>query len=229
MENQKGRSHQVRNRKTYFVLLLSFLSIYGCFIKSESEQYKQLKRAYEADPKNPEVLQSLILSELLEQNNTKKAVELYETNADVLSNWIMARVYYATALCRMAGESDNPSKQLKYVRQGMHEFELLREKWPDDGRIYIWQAITYSNFPEMLGAAQMVTETIELVNKNIMSNKWSFVTAELRQLVFAYINLAKEYKNVSYLHAAEEQAANTGLMDDEEIKKAIAMAKKGIK
>lgn len=201
----------------------------ACAFKPESDEYKALKEAYRADPGNPDILESLMVSELLERDNTKKAIALYGANADILSGRVMARVYYATALCRMAGESRSPSKQLKYVREGLHEFEALTDAWPDDGRVYLWQAITYSNFPEMLGADQLVTDAIALANRKIDSGEWTFVEAELRQLVYAYANLAQEFKSPAYLDAAREQAARTGLQNDEQAQAAIASASKRMK
>ncbi len=211
------------------VSAILLVTISGCAFKPESEQYKALKAMYQADPENPDILESLMVIELLDRDNTKEAIALYEANTDILSDRVMARVYYATALCRMAGESKSPSTQLKYVREGMHEFDALTDAWPDDGRVYLWQAITYSNFPEMLGADKLVTDAIGLVNRKIASGEWTFVEEELRQLVYAYANLAQEFKSSAYLDAAREQAVRTGLQNDQQVQAAIASASKRIK
>lgn len=225
----KMKASQTRAAVLCAISALLLVTSSGCGSKSENDEYKKLKVAYQADPENPEILESLMVSELLDRNDTKQAIELYETNKDILSGRVMARVYYATALCRMAGEAKEPSLQLKYVREGMHEFEALTDAWPNDGRVYLWQAITYSNFPEMLGADKLVTDAIDLVNRKIASGEWTFVEAELRQLVYAYANLAQEFKSSAYLDAAREQAARTGLQNDEQAQAAIVSASKRIK
>ncbi|MCX7656078.1 hypothetical protein [Treponema sp. J25] len=213
---------------TIFWGVLLVITINGCS-KPESEQYKEIKKAYQKDPQNQELLESLLMLELLERDNAAQVIRLYEQNKDLLSGRVMAGVYYATALCKMAGESKTPSLQLKYVRAGMHEFELLTEKWPNEGRVYLWQAITYSNFPVILGADKIVQSIIEMINQKIASQEWIFAVEELKQLVYAYVNLAREYKSLSYLDSARMQAEKTGLNHDTQIQTVITKAAEEIK
>ncbi|MCX7655973.1 MAG: hypothetical protein N2Z76_05570 [Treponemataceae bacterium] len=201
----------------------------GCQNKRPSKAYQEAKEWYTKDPNNPQAIEALMMLELLEQDRAQEVIRLYEGHQNILSEQVMARIYYATALCKMAGIQKKPAEQLKYVRKGMHEFDVLVERWPQEGRVLLWMAITYSNFPELLGADTMVVDTIQAINAKITEGSWKFEKEELRQLVYAYTNLAREYKKTVYLEAAKVQAERTGLTNDAAVQQILTSAERSLK
>ena len=201
----------------------------NCQKTEESLVYQKTKALYTREPHNIPVIEKLMMLELLEQDRPQEVIRLYEVHRGILTEQVMAGIYYATALCKMAGIQKKPAEQLAYVRKGMHEFEVLTERWPNEGRVFLWMAITYSNFPELLGADTMVIETIQAITEKIAAGQWQFEKEELRQLVYAYINLAREYTNRAYSEAARTQATITGLGEDEQVQKALALAARRFK
>ena len=89
--------------------------------------------------------------DILDLNNPMAVIQRFEGAKGALDGRVMARIYYATAQCKIAGASKSASEQLRWVRKGIDGFERLLRDYPDVGRVYLWQAITYSNFPSILG------------------------------------------------------------------------------
>lgn len=221
--------HIKRLKLLYCCVLLSFFVVSACQNEAPmSPEYTAAKASYDANPEDPDAIERLMSEELLGRGKPQEILDLYEKNIARTGDRPMSRIYYATALCQKAGESDKPSEQLKYVRLGMGEFDKLRETYPDDGRVLVWQAVTYSHFPRMLGADILAVEAIDLANRMKNAGTWTFAPGELVQLTMAYLNLAKEFKSRQYFEAAEKQAADDGLEDDPELAAMIDSARKDL-
>lgn len=220
----------------YYIKTLVVLPVFLCIAlgvlackKNKSELYKEIQKKYEQEPHNPSIIEEFMMVTLLETEKTQNVISLYESHKELLAEKVMASIYYATALCRFAGETKEANQKLMYVRKGMHEFETLMERWPEEGRVYIWQAITYSNFPTILETDELVVELIQEVNSHIEAGRWIFEQGELQQLVFAYLNLALEYKSKDYIQAAKEQALFLGLQDNTKVVELIQNTEKRLK
>jgi len=214
----------VCNRKKTSIILLLTLGFTLAFLvfgysscqkkAKDSEAYILARTEYEADRQNPSKIQTLMYLQLMEKDRPDLVIDLYDSSQEWLGDSVMAKVLYATALCKKAGISETPTEQLRYVRRGMGEFDKLRRDHPDNGSVLMWQAITYSNFPEILGADQIVDETINRANELHASGAWNFERGELEQLTKAYINLARTFNNRNYLAKAQTQAVKHNLDAD---------------
>ncbi|MGP1458748.1 MAG: hypothetical protein ACTTKL_05505 [Treponema sp.] len=196
--------------------------------KTENKKIAELKAAAADTPDSPEILESLMMAYLLDTDNTDEPISIYEKHSALHSN-VMANVYYATALCMKAGSSKVPADQLKYVRKGMGTFEDVIARFPEDGRCYVWKAITYSNFPAMLGADGEVLSAINTAESLNAAKSPELAAEELKQLVFAYLNIAEGFENKQYLDAAKTLAQKYGLENDEECSRRIIKAEAKIK
>lgn len=154
-----------------------------------------------------------------EGNRPEEAVRVYEENSD-LKNSVMANIYYATSLSLMADRSKKVTDQIKYVRASMNEFDSLSERYPDNARVFMWMAITYSNYPEVLGANSLCTDAINRALEIYRKDNTSLVRDELKQLVLAYFNIASTYKNKTYFEDGKNLMNEFNFTDDKECKDA---------
>ncbi|MBN2353001.1 MAG: hypothetical protein JXD23_10570 [Spirochaetales bacterium] len=221
-------------QKAFAVLLLPFLLVPifpSC--QGESNTRNELKTELlsrlAADPEDAVAMEHLLFVELVDLNLVDSVIGRYEANRKLLQQRPMARIYYATALCREAGNSDSPNEKLRYVRKGIGEFDSLIADFPEEGRAYLWQAITYSNFPEILGVDGIVLEDVKKVNAKAATGTWKFEKEELRLLSLSLINLAREFKNAEYLALAREQVKRDGFEADQGLAEELKNAEKVVR
>lgn len=187
-------------KKTLLLVFFISLTILGC--SKTSKSIKELENKVNQNPNDMELNEKLMQAYLLEVEDIDKVIAIYEANEKFKDN-VMMRIFYSTALCMKAGNSKKPAEQLKYVRKGMHAFDETISAFPEDARCYMWQAITYSNFPAMLGADEFVAAAInkaEVLHKN---SSPELVDLELKELFNAACNLYINFKNEDYLKLSE--------------------------
>src|ERR1035437_7052743 len=84
-----------------------------------------------ADPANLDLLEAALSASLFDSKKPQDTVELFRKNQAALQTRPLARTYYATALCQMAGAAATPVEQLTWVRNGLAEFDALLRDFPD--------------------------------------------------------------------------------------------------
>ena len=215
--------------RKYIILFIVFTVF--CFIGcNKADQTNSLIAEYEnkikSDPDNNDLKEKLMFEYVMTDGFADKVVSMYEENTS-LQGRVMCDIYYATALCKMADKAKETTDQMKYVRKGTVAFDQIIEKNPENSRVYMWQAITYSYFPSLLGADELVIEAAEKAEKYHRAGS-VLDDEELKYLVLAYCNIAKEYENSSYLKTAEEKY-ETFKLADEECRKVIDELHKKLK
>jgi len=219
--------HLKANTPTILVVLASLclvMALTGCTAQPSPGDLKAAaaNQKLAADPANPDLLEAALAVSVLEAHRPKDAVELFRKNQEALQTRPLARTYYATALCQMAGDSTVPVEQLTWVRSGLTEFDALLRDFPDNAQAYLYQTITYSNFPDILGVNKLVTDNITKINQALAAKTWQLDPGEIRQLSKSYINLAKIYHKAEYLQAAKNQMARDQLESDPELQTMLA-------
>ena len=151
-----------------------------------------------------EIERAMFLNVSEEGGNPKWVVEVYEKNKDSFVTNAMARIYYATALCQLAGSAKKEEEQVFWVRKGIMEFEMIIEDFPNEHRAVLWRAITYSHFPPVLGATNYVIDDVEHINE-LRAKGVKFAPEEIALLTKSYLNIAKIYKSPEFLNMAKKQ------------------------
>jgi len=151
-----------------------------------------------------EIERAMFLNVSEEGGNPKWVVEVYEKNKDSFITNAMARIYYATALCQLAGSAKKEEEQVFWVRKGIMEFEMIIEDFPNEHRAVLWRAITYSHFPPVLGATNYVIDDVEHIN-DLRAKGVKFAPEEIALLTKSYLNIAKIYKSPEFLNMAKKQ------------------------
>jgi len=212
-------------KKPRLVVLIGTISLVLVFMATCSKSQKADPREValldkiEQNPGDAEPYIQLMFLELIDLECPEKTIEIFESNSQLLGQRLMARIYHATAVCMMAGKSKSPADQLKYVREGIGLFDAILRDHPDDYHPYLYRAITYSNFPDILGVDSIVLSDIALLNSYTEAGTWSLETGERRILSEALLNLAIQYKKKAYLDMAQEQMKLDGLIDDPALSK----------
>ena len=209
---------------TALISLCLILALSGCSAQPSAGDLKAAAAAQKlaTDPTNPDLLEAALGVSVLESNRPKDAVELFRKNQTALQSRPLARTYYATALCQLAGATTVPVEQMTWVRSGLAEFDALLRDFPDNPQAYLYQTITYSNFPDILGVNKLVTDNIAKINQALSAKTWQLDPGEIRQLSLSYINLAKIYHKAEYLQAAKTQMALDHLEQDKDLQAKLA-------
>ncbi len=189
-------------------LVLGFLILFsscGVEEKKVSPELKTLVQKIEkGEASISEIEKAMFLQVSEEGGDPKWVVDTYEKNKDIFITNAMARIYYATALCQLAGNAKKEEEQVFWVRKGIMEFEMLIEDFPNEHRVALWRAITYSHFPKILGATNYVVDDVEHINE-LRKRGIRFAPEEVALLTKAYLNVAKIYRSVEFLNMAKKQ------------------------
>lgn len=167
----------------------------------------ELERGLEdmpADASKAERLRDIIGIETMSLGELVSAIERYEDNEALLSKDVLARCYVAVAQSMRAGQEKKIENKLKWLRYGMNSFESLREEFPDDQTVYLYQASTYANFPPEVGARDEVLDILSLMRDRYASGAWSLSEAYADQLGYIYGSLAANYKDADSIDAIGE-------------------------
>jgi len=209
----------------HFAILAVFglaLGLGACGIPPKTSQ------ASAPSASSPEQIEAQLVKLLLDDNQPQAVIDNFEQSKALLQDRMAARIYYATALCQMAGAAKETADQLRWVRKGLGEFDKLSTDYPEEVRVYLYRAITYSHFPTVLGVNDLVVADIDKVNQGLKTKGWKLGKGELRQLSLSWINLGKIYKKADYLAQAKTQIVQDGLSADQGIQDQLAQAAKAI-
>lgn len=182
-------------------IYLCFLFFYSCAKKIDKEVIQEKNRLVsivEKEPYNIDAYEKLMFIEAVKTDEPKSIILQYESNKDLLCSSCMIRIYYASSLCKMAGKKQSTEKILDWIQKGINEFDELIRIYPYEPQIYLWRAVTYSNFPKIMSVNEIVEDDMKKVNVFI-ENGYSFSGKEMKVIGQIYMNLYKNYSDDKYL------------------------------
>ena len=140
-----------------------------------------------------EALRAILAIQVMELDENAAAIDRFGKHEDTLADDLMARIYLAVAQSKMAGESKKIEDQLSWLRKGMSSFESLREDFPDDENVYVYQASTYASFPAVVGAKAEVLDILTDTLDRYSSGAWSLNPGIADQLAWIFATLRSNY------------------------------------
>ena len=166
----------------------------------------------------------MLAIQAMELDENEAAIELFGKHEDLLSGDVMARIYLAVAQSKMAGEAKKIEDQLSWLRKGMSSFETLREEFPEDEAVFIYQASTYASFPAVVGAKEEVLDILADTLDRYRSGAWSLNPGIADQLAWVFVTLRGIYpdkESQAEIDEAESSfSADLPIYDDARLRKA---------
>jgi hypothetical protein len=142
-----------------------------------------------------EGLREIIGIQAMESGDLDAALERYEKNESLLAHDAMSRIYVAVAQSMKAGREKKIENKLKWLRVGMNSFETLREEFPDDPMVGLYQASTYANFPPEVGAKLEVLDIISELRLRYASKEWTPSEGIAGQMEYIYSALERNFSD----------------------------------
>lgn len=138
-------------------------------------------------------LREILRIEVMGLGDLKPALDRFSANQGLLSADCASRVYQAVAQSMVAGQEKKIESKLKWLRIGMNSFEALREEFPDEPLVYLYQASTYANFPREVGAKDEVLSIMDEIRGRFEKKAWQVDDGVLGNLEYVYATLGRAY------------------------------------
>lgn len=176
---------------------------------ADSEKYRAELKEIEA-----QLAQSPDDSALVESKLGLLAVKLDEPEAalayasehqELLENSLYGNLYIAVAECKMAGIEKKVMDKMKWIRQGTERFDRIQRQWRENEDVYLYQAVTYSNFPSILGMGDDVLEKLSHIAEMYRSGAWQPDETDASLIWTSFSNLEKHYPKGKTGAAVREQ------------------------
>ncbi len=152
-----------------------------------------------------EKLRALIELDAMKLGDPDSALALYEEHEELLSQDMESRVLVATAQAMKAGIEKKIEDKLKWLMRGMATFEELREEFPDELSVILYQASTYANFPPEVGAAEEVLSLLSIIRERCASGFWPMDEGIASQISYTYAALMANISDEPVKTAALDQ------------------------
>jgi len=149
------------------------------------------------DASRAKALRGILDIEVMDIGELKPALDLYAKNEALLSGDCASRVYVAVAQSMVAGREKKIENKLKWLRVGMNSFEALREEFPDDRLVYLYQASTYANFPREVGAKDEVLSILDDIRGRYERKAWAVEEGDVGNIDYIYATLERTYSDTS--------------------------------
>jgi hypothetical protein len=140
-----------------------------------------------------ERLREIIGIQAMDSGDLDAAIDRYGKNESLLAHDAMSRIYVAVAQSMKAGREKKIENKLKWLRVGMNSFETLREEFPDDPMVGLYQASTYANFPPEVGAKLEVLDIISELRLRYASKEWMPSEDIAGQMEYIYSALERNF------------------------------------
>jgi hypothetical protein len=140
-----------------------------------------------------EALRAILAIQVMELDENAAAIDRFRKHEDLLAGDVMARIYLAVAQSKMAGAAKKIEDKLRWLRAGMSSFESLREEFPDDENVFIYQASTYASFPPEVGAKAEVLDILSGILDRYRSGAWELHPVLADQLAWVFVTLRGNY------------------------------------
>jgi hypothetical protein len=161
--------------------------------KAEIGELENALREESDDSARIERLRAILGIEVMGLGDLSSALDRYGKNEGLLSRDPMSRVYVAVAQSMVAGREKKIENKLKWLMRGMGSFETLREEFPDDPMVYLYQASTYANFPPEVGAKAEVLGILSEMRGRYASGEWKPNGGISGQLEYLFAALERNY------------------------------------
>lgn len=186
------------------VTILLLFAVFGCKKEPTLAELNaiELEKKVKENPDDLELVKELMTLYFFDIDDFDRVIELFEERKTAFEKDLDALVVYGAAMAAKAGVSKKVEDQVMWVRKGMLQLDTLVEDYPDESLVYIWRAVTYSNFPKMMDARSIVQEDIDFCFNKIKSGDWTFSPGELRFLYTAMLNIGVTYEDKPYLEEA---------------------------
>jgi hypothetical protein len=142
-----------------------------------------------------ETLREIIGIQSMDSGDLDAALERYGKNESLLAHDAMSRIYVAVAQSMKAGREKKIENKLKWLRVGMNSFETLRDEFPDDPMVGLYQASTYANFPPEVGAKLEVLDIISELRLRYASGEWTPSEDIAGQMEYIYSALERNFRD----------------------------------
>jgi tetratricopeptide (TPR) repeat protein len=153
------------------------------------EILSQIKSGQTSGPLVEEALKIRVM----DTEDIKTALEFAAQHKDIVAKSKMSRIYVAMGECKMAGNVKKIEDKIEWLSRGMRNFDAIQREWPDDEKVYIYQVITYSYFPQEAGMREDVLDLLAIMEKMYLDGIWT-LTADQADLVWLAIrNLTDNY------------------------------------
>ncbi len=138
-------------------------------------------------------LRAILFIEVMQSGELESAIKRFEKNSDMLSGDLMSRIYIAVAESMMAGKVKKIEDKLSWLMKGMRRFDDLREEFPDDENVLLYQASTYANFPAEVGSRDEVLDILGAMAERYAAGRWRMSEGVAAQLAYVYRTLGSIY------------------------------------
>jgi hypothetical protein len=184
---------------------------------SKAEKKAQLERAAEAekaelerrlaaassDLDRLECLRSIMAIEAMRTGELDSAMGRFAKDRVLLERDAMSRIYLAVAQSMKAGQAKKIEDKLAWLRRGMSGFDQLREDFPDDMMVPLYQASTYANFPREVGARDEVLDILDGMRSRCAKGEWELDDGAAGQVAYVYATLGRAYPDAESSAAIE--------------------------
>ncbi|HHU36869.1 MAG TPA: hypothetical protein GXZ47_06530 [Treponema sp.] len=143
-----------------------------------------------ADVEQIEVILRLQIMELERIEAAMKIAKRFET---VIKNSQDAQLLVAVGECKMATVVKKTIEKVDWTNAGMRRFEKIQRRWPENENVYLYQTLTYSNFPSELGMINQVLALLSDITAFYAKGTWNINDAPVDLLWDIWINLRSNY------------------------------------
>lgn len=200
------------NKVFLLIILLIMALFFSCTEPTEAElACRELEETLRTYPQDIETVKNLMNLYFFEVENFERIVELFEEYESDFSDNVEAQVLYGAALCANANNMEETEDQVFWVSRGMIVLDRMVEEYPKNSLVYIWRAITYSNFPVILNTRSIVEHDLDYCFTRIKSGEWVFSESRKVILYQAIYNVAITYKDKAYLERGLKHMSNDSL------------------
>lgn len=161
--------------------------------RSEAAALEKELASASVDAERVERLRAILGIEVMRSGDLEPALKRYAKYESILKADAMSRIYSAVAQSMMAGRAKKIEDKLAWLRKGMTGFDELREEFPDDAMVPLYQASTYANFPREVGARDEVLDILDGMRDRYAKGDWRLGEAEARQVGYVYAILGRAW------------------------------------
>jgi hypothetical protein len=207
-----GRTAPSRALAIPISLAIAFSLLASCGASgglSKAERKARLERAAQAEAEKGELerklaaassdldrlacLRSIMAIEVMRTGELDSAMGRFAKDRALLEADAMSRIYLAVAQSMKAGQVKKIEDKLAWLRRGMSGFDELREEYPDDIMVPLYQASTYANFPREVGARDEVLDILDGMRSRCAKGDWELGEGAAGQVAYVYATLGRAY------------------------------------
>lgn len=157
-------------------------------------------------PAESQKIESALRLLVMEMEKIEEALRLAKSYEEKIADSQGAQLLVAVAECKMAGLVKKTIDKVDWVNTGLRRFEKIQRRWPENENVFLYQTLTYANFPSELGMIDQVLDLLEEMTDNYVSGKWNELNAPVDLLWDIWINLGAQYPKKTERSKIRERA-----------------------